>query len=539
MSEHERMAMRLAPLPTRPSASNRGGRLHRRCACGSSASSGGDCADCKKGTDAGTLQRRTAGHSAPSAVPTIVHDVLRSPGRSLDRESRDFFEPRFKHDFGRVRVHTDEKAAESARAVNALAYTVGKHVVFAAGRYVPGLPTSQRLLAHELAHTLQQPDPASSAEDLQISEPQDHWEREADRVSYACLAGYPVSVDARVGISLSRQQAHPETPQEKKKREEEEFRRQIQSLTQGPHIVPSSETPEELAKKKKQQEVFQHAGSSEEGRTPPGTLKTWGWGGPETDNIYQKCSLEPMDRSTFRAFLKTLPFKPQRDKLKDMDDVLGVTAYAAEEAVPPAIAAVPIQDGKKTVYKLKPTHAEMPPIKSAYTKVDDESKEFVEGSLTFINQKCNAYWKTEHNTPPVKYDIVWKLPDDGADKVKKAEAEHCTDIRLAFDLTLGRFASSLNNLAAAERTYSSEKQAVDEAVKWVGVQPSQMIFEFAKMAGATRDRDSQGWHTAKCVTPDHCQTPDPDKNKCRGYIRVLDAASLPEVGPHPSSEVIK
>jgi hypothetical protein len=89
-------------------------------------------------------------------VPPVVHEVLRSPGQQLDTNTRNAVEPRFGHDFSRVRVHTDAKAAQSARAVDALAYTVGSDVVFGANRYSPETPDGQRLLAHELAHVVQQ-----------------------------------------------------------------------------------------------------------------------------------------------------------------------------------------------------------------------------------------------------------------------------------------------------------------------------------------------------------------------------------------------
>jgi hypothetical protein len=82
--------------------------------------------------------------------------VLHSPGRPLDAATRASLEPRFGHDFSRVRIHADAKAAESARAVAAHAYTVGSDVVFGAGRYTPGTESGRRLLAHELAHTIQQ-----------------------------------------------------------------------------------------------------------------------------------------------------------------------------------------------------------------------------------------------------------------------------------------------------------------------------------------------------------------------------------------------
>lgn len=94
--------------------------------------------------------------SAGTASPPIVHEVLRSPGQPLDAATRALMEPRFGHDFGQVRMHSDPKAAESARAVNALAYTVGRHVIFSEGSYGLSSPQGTRLLAHELAHVIQQ-----------------------------------------------------------------------------------------------------------------------------------------------------------------------------------------------------------------------------------------------------------------------------------------------------------------------------------------------------------------------------------------------
>ena len=69
---------------------------------------------------------------------------------------RTFFEPRFERDFSQVRVHADAHAAESAQAVQALAYTVGSDIVFGAGQYAPATTAGQRLLAHELTHVVQQ-----------------------------------------------------------------------------------------------------------------------------------------------------------------------------------------------------------------------------------------------------------------------------------------------------------------------------------------------------------------------------------------------
>jgi hypothetical protein len=102
--------------------------------------------------------RRMPGPTGPSAAtaPPIVHEVLRSPGEPMDSGTRADMEARFNHDFGNVRLHSDPKAAESARAVNALAYTVGSDVVLGAGETSPHTDAGQKVLAHELTHVVQQ-----------------------------------------------------------------------------------------------------------------------------------------------------------------------------------------------------------------------------------------------------------------------------------------------------------------------------------------------------------------------------------------------
>jgi hypothetical protein len=101
------------------------------------------------------LFKREPGAEAISD-PQIVEAGLRSPGEPLDPATRAFMEPRFGYDFSHVRVHTDSKAVESARALNAMAYTFGRDVVFGPGKFAPASPSGQRLIAHELAHVVQQ-----------------------------------------------------------------------------------------------------------------------------------------------------------------------------------------------------------------------------------------------------------------------------------------------------------------------------------------------------------------------------------------------
>ena len=101
------------------------------------------------------LRRAPSPSPAPAGAPPLVHDALGTPGRPLEGADRASMEPLFGHSLAHVRVHDDARAARSARAVGALAYAVGPHVVFAAGRYAPGTREGRRLLAHEVAHTLQ------------------------------------------------------------------------------------------------------------------------------------------------------------------------------------------------------------------------------------------------------------------------------------------------------------------------------------------------------------------------------------------------
>ncbi|HEY2990875.1 MAG TPA: DUF4157 domain-containing protein [Candidatus Binatia bacterium] len=206
--------------PTPSAARLPRGMLQRKCACGGSAGLSGECAECQKNH----LQLKAADADEQTEVPPIVHEVLRSPGAPLDAETRAAFEPRFRHDFSRVRVHaapssdlavapagsaseqeadrvadhvlrqqshdgrageetgpvdfsqvrihSDSQAAESARAVNALAYTVGSHIVFASEHYNPGTMSGRRLLAHELTHVAQQSSGIQSVPAVQRKKPE-------------------------------------------------------------------------------------------------------------------------------------------------------------------------------------------------------------------------------------------------------------------------------------------------------------------------------------------------------------------------------
>ena len=151
-------------------------RTIQRCGCGKQAVSGGQCEECRRKGLPPVQRAATARDPLRGAAP-LVDGVLRSSGQPLDRAARAELEPRFSADFSRVRVHSDARAAESARALDAHAYTVGHDVVFDHGRYRPSTSEGRSLLAHELAHVAQQARGSvsgrSGPDGLIVSEPGD------------------------------------------------------------------------------------------------------------------------------------------------------------------------------------------------------------------------------------------------------------------------------------------------------------------------------------------------------------------------------
>jgi uncharacterized protein DUF4157/putative RNase toxin 44 of polymorphic toxin system len=176
----------LNPIQRAPAISF--GTLQRKCACGQHTNGGGKCAGCQSAREK-TLQRSGASHESAdsfhSEVPPIVHEVLRSEGQPLDSATRAFMEPRFGHDFSQVRVHTDARAAESAQAVNALGYTVGRDVVLTSQQALG----NKMLLAHELAHVIQQRNQAAPSLNRLGVGAFDSAESEAETAAQFALSG--------------------------------------------------------------------------------------------------------------------------------------------------------------------------------------------------------------------------------------------------------------------------------------------------------------------------------------------------------------
>lgn len=181
--------------------------LRRKCGCGQHTMAGEQCSACSKTPDAAVLQRSAMNDETALTAPLEVHQALNSPGQPLDMETRSFFEPRFGHDFSHVRVHTGEKAAQSARAVGALAYTVGRDVVLGSNQHTAGTSEGRRLLAHELTHVVQQGGVRDVSGALAIGPADDSHEREAASAERTIASG--AGIGSTHGLSRPRLQRSP------------------------------------------------------------------------------------------------------------------------------------------------------------------------------------------------------------------------------------------------------------------------------------------------------------------------------------------
>jgi hypothetical protein len=148
------VVMRMPEAPSAPSVTNvfPAATVQRR------------CAGCEEEEKSSKIQRMESSSSAPQTHDSVSARInaLKSGGSPLPSATQAFFESRFGADFSNVRVHTGSEAEGTASAINARAYTSGRHIVFGAGQYAPNSRTGQHLLAHELTHVVQQG--AASAE---------------------------------------------------------------------------------------------------------------------------------------------------------------------------------------------------------------------------------------------------------------------------------------------------------------------------------------------------------------------------------------
>jgi uncharacterized protein DUF4157 len=176
--------------------------------------------------------QRAVGNSGVTAMVeeerSPVHDVVSSGGRPLEPEVKGEMEGRLGHDFSDVRVHDDSAAHDSAKGVNAHAYTVGSNVVFQRDKYDPGSADGKTMLAHELTHVVQQRsgpvDGSSAPGGIKVSDPSDRFEREASANAERVMSA-PMPVAAP---DVQRHEEHEEDVQRDEAPPEEEKEEEVQ-----------------------------------------------------------------------------------------------------------------------------------------------------------------------------------------------------------------------------------------------------------------------------------------------------------------------
>jgi hypothetical protein len=184
-----------------------GALVLRRCSCGSS---GGECTECRK-----SRERTTAKRTEPGVAPAVVHEVLRSPGQQLDVSVRSSMEAKMGHDFRNIRIHSGRLASQSAQAVNARAYTVGGHIAFNENEFAPESTEGAHLLAHELAHTIQNGSAsfAEAAGPIEIGRKDDPLEQQARDMAGRTFQSEGGSRKSVIGVDSARSlRREPRTP---------------------------------------------------------------------------------------------------------------------------------------------------------------------------------------------------------------------------------------------------------------------------------------------------------------------------------------
>jgi hypothetical protein len=216
------------------------------------------------------------------------------------------------------------------------------------------------------------------------------------------------------------------------------------------------------------------------------------------------CTPTGLDRASYLAVPGT---STQDFGLTTLDGPVGV----------PAAHTSPVKGG----VRFDQTAAIMAPLRSVFTKAGS----FTEGKVHFLGGG---------DCPTKTMDARWTIRPDGATRIAEAEQEHCSDLALAFDLSLPRYAQAVNDFAAANRVFRSHRAAVAAVTAKTGVAPDKWASVFRCLACKTESRDHIGWHKPRPFE----RKPDL-RNNCADPEFIITAGSLPEVSKHPPAEIIK
>lgn len=461
--------------------------LQRACACG------GSCPRCQTKQPARERPREETIQAASretgrTTAPPIVEEALADGGGSLPGRLRADMEHRFGHDFGHVRLHTHVRAAESAAAVGASAYTVGRDVVFAAGTYAPDTRAGRRLIAHELAHVVQQDGTRASSSHgrgIALGAVDDPLERQAE------IAARRASEDAEprpAGASLSagmRRVARAPVLQRDTPGKKEE--------------TPITRVPYREDALAKGGATEAEEGDEEEG--PPLILASAARPACDPQGFLRKDYLAQPHTST---------------------DDFGLTRFAGTARM--ALTTKKVSGG----VMLEPLNVALPPITSVYTKVDT----FIEGTIEVHSQE-------DAECKGGEVPLQWQIFAPGAAKIREGEVEHCQDLQYAYDVSLGWYGQVVDGLIAKSRKFPSETAAFKHLKKVTGTHPTGWLSVFECLANKTKNRDGRkfatGWHTPRVRTH-----PPRTEDGCKfARTSIVGAENFRELGKHPTADVIK
>jgi hypothetical protein len=391
------------------------------------------------------IQRRTTGDTHVETAPPNAHEVLRSSGHPLDTATRAFMEPRFGHDFSRVRVHLDSQAAASARDVGALAYTVGCDIVFAQGQFSPRNAAGQQLLAHELAHTVQQSAGGDRVitRDLRVGTKNDPLEREAERLSISALSGRGKTPSEAPPTTALRSDGYPT------------LRRQPKPDRHIPEVPPITTLPKR-----------EEAG----GKAPTAAVSACK---PPSD---AKLPCSPTGVSNAEIVKKGVP-----------ENVFGITPFQRQTIGAPTVDTESIGKSKKV--RLRKTTATQISCESFFTKAG-----FFSRTVPIDASKQPALARTCGDSFEIKYEIT----SGGEKKIREAEMEHCQDYKYAFDISLGCYEAVVNKLAKEKKEFDSPEDAENAVTKGVGGRkPDTWGTHYAELLlkSGGRDVKPREWHT--------------------------------------------
>jgi Domain of unknown function (DUF4157) len=465
-------------------------KLQHNCACG------GGCPRCQTEQPVQEHQRLQTKHggsseSGQTAAPPIVEETLASGGGSLPGGLRADMEQGFGHDFGHVRLHTHAHAAESAAAVAARAYTVGPDVVFAAGEYAPDTDAGRRLIAHELAHVVQQDAGRawnSRGPGIAIGAVDDPLEREAETAARRANEGAAPSI-ASASLSAG-----------------------VGRVARAP-VLQRDNGPGE----RKEETPIPRVPYRE--KAPPATGETE----PEEGRAEEEgptLALASAARPTCDP--KGLARKDYLAEPNTSTDDFGLTRFAG--TVRMALTTRKVKGG----VMLEPLKVALPAITSVYTKADT----FIEGTGVFVSQdraECEGG----------KVPLQWRIFPPGAAKIREGEMEHCEDLQYAYDVTLGWYGQVVDDLIAKRRTFRSDAAAFKQLEKLTGTHPTGWPSVFECLAKKTEKRDGRkftnAWHTPRVKA-----LPPRLEDSCKfSRVFVTGAANFPELGKHPTPDVIK